>query len=198
MGRNGQHGGVVDLDWQRNSERDVVGYRVWRVSALGMTRTQICDDSGLSYTVKTSCTDTNPGGITLPPGVDDYEVAAVDYTDLKAGTGLRDGDKDGVNLAATSTRPDSPVLEVPTIVDGAPVLKWSTPAAAGVGQLPIRLYRIYRDGGTSLNDRYDVTVDASTTWTDANTGLFTSHKYWVTAVDTSNNESDPSNWVQSP
>ena len=59
-GRNVQHGGVVDLDWQRNSERDVVGYRVWRVSGLGFTRTQICDDAGLSYTVKTSCTDTSP------------------------------------------------------------------------------------------------------------------------------------------
>ena len=197
VGRNVQHGGVVDLDWQRNSERDVVGYRIWRVSALGLVRTQICDDPGLSYTIKTSCTDTNPSGFTLPAGIPDYEVAAVDYTDLKAGTGLRSGDKDGVNLAATSTRPDSPVLNVPTIVDGAPQMTWSTPAV-GAGQRPIRLYRIYRDGGTSLADRYDVTVNASTTWIDTNTGLSTSHKYWVTAVDTSNNESNPSNWVQSP
>jgi hypothetical protein len=41
-------------------------------------------------------------------------------------------------------------------------------------------------------------VNASTTWTDPSPGNTTSHKYWVTAVDSSNNESDPSNGVQSP
>ena len=196
-GKNVQHGGVVDLDWLRNKERDVVGYRVWRVSALGLTRTQICDDSGLSYTVKASCTDTSPGGFTLPIGVPDYEVAAVDYTDLKAGTGLRDGTKATINLASTSTRPTAPVVNVPTIVDGSPLLTWTAPTV-GVGQRPIRLYRIYRDGGTSLADRYDGTVDASTTWTDSDPGPSTAHRYWVTAVDSSNNESDPSNAVDSP
>jgi hypothetical protein len=196
-GKNVRHGGVVDLDWLRNKERDVVGYRVWRVSALGLTRTQICDDSGLSYTVKTSCTDTSPGGFTLPAGVPDYEVAAIDYTDLKAGTGLRDGTKAFINLPSTSTRPDAPVVNVPTIVDGSPLLTWTAPAV-GPGQRPIRLYRMYRDSGTSVADRYDVTVDASTTWTDSNPGLDTAHRYWVTAVDTSNNESNPSNAVDSP
>ncbi|MEO8095139.1 MAG: prepilin-type N-terminal cleavage/methylation domain-containing protein [Pseudolysinimonas sp.] len=196
-GKNLQSGGVVDLDWLRNKERDVVGYRVWRVNSLGFTRTQICNDSGLSYTVKTSCTDTSPGGVTLPAGIPDYEVAAVDYTDLKAGTGLRDGTKATINIASTSTRPVAPVVNVPTIVDGSPLLTWTAPAV-GAGQRPIRLYRIYRDSGTSLTDRYDVTVDASTRWTDANPGPSTAHRYWVTAVDTSNNESNPSNAVDSP
>ena len=68
----------------------------------------------------------------------------------------------------------------------------------GAGQRPIRLYRIYRDSGTSLTDRYDVTVDASTTWTDPKPGPATAHRYWVTAVDSSNNESNPSNAVDSP
>ena len=196
-GKNVQHGGVVDLDWLRNKERDVVGYRVWRVNALPFTRTQICNDSGLSYTVKTSCTDTSPGGFTLPVGIPDYEVAAVDYTDLKAGTGLRDGTKAPINLPSTSTRPGAPVVNVPTIVDGSPLLTWTAPAV-GPGQRPIRLYRIYRDSGTSLTDRYDVTVDASTTWTDPKPGPATAHRYWVTAVDSSNNESNPSNAVDSP
>lgn len=196
-GHNMRHGGVVDLDWARNQERDVVGYRIWRVQALDLTRTQICSDSGLTYTVKPSCTDTSPESLTLPAGTPDYEVAAVDYTDLKNGTGLRPGDTSGLNLATTSTQPDSPVLDVPTIVDGSPLLTWTAPAV-GAGQRPIRFYRIYRDGGTSLAFRYDVTVDASTTWTDPAPGSTTSHKYWVTAVDTSNNESDPSNQAQSP
>ena len=127
----GGAGGVVDLDWTGNLERDVVGYRIWRVNLLGLTRTQICDDGGLTYTVKTSCTDTNPELLTLPVGTPHYEIAAVDYTDLKNGTGLRNSpnavDKATVTLASTSTRPGSPVLAVPTIVDGSPKLTWSTP-----------------------------------------------------------------------
>jgi hypothetical protein len=190
-GRNVQFGNVVDLDWARNQERDIVGYRVWRVAADGISLTQICTDSGLTYTVKPSCTDTNPLWALLTPN---YKVAAVDYADLKNGTGLRPGDVSTVVLASAGTPPNSPSVNPPTILNGAPVLTWTAPP---VTQRAIRLYRIYRDTGTSLADRYDVTVNASTTWTDPAPGN-TSHKYWVTAVDTSNNESNPSNSVQSP
>jgi prepilin-type N-terminal cleavage/methylation domain-containing protein len=198
-GRNVQFGGVVDLDWKRNLENDVIGYRVWRVGLLG-ARTQICMDSGLDYTVKASCTDSTPNGLTLPAGTPNYVVAAIDRTDLKAASSsLRNGDESGVFLPAQSTRPDAPVVNTPTIIDGTPVLTWAAPAVnTGAGQRPIRLYRIYRDGGTTLADRYDVTVDASTTWTDPNPGTITSHRYWVSAVDDSNNESNPSNRVISP
>ena len=203
-GRNGQHsGGVVDVDWARNKERDVLGYRVYRVDVnlLGLivTRTPIvCDTSGLSYTVKTSCTDTNPVSLPRPSGTPDYEVRAVDYTDLKAGTGLREGDPSDVFLSAASTPPGKPVLAAPIpIVDNSPLLSWTAPAV-GSGQRPIRFYRIYRDSGTGLTGRYDVTVDASTTWTDPNPGSATAHRYWVSAVDDTNNESSPSNAVDSP
>jgi hypothetical protein len=129
-----------------------------------------------------------------------YVVVAIDRTDLKAASSsLRNGDESGVFLPAQSTRPDAPVVNTPTIIDGTPVLTWAAPAVnTGAGQRPIRLYRVYRDGGTSLADRYDVTVDASTTWTDPNPGSITSHRYWVSAVDDSNNESNPSNRVISP
>ena len=199
LGRNEQHGNVVDIDWSRNLERDVLGYRVWRVGLLG-ARTQICTDSGLDYTIKTSCTDTSPNGLALPVGTPNYVVVAVDRTDLKADAStIRDGDENGVFLPVQSTRPDAPVANIPTIVDGLPVVTWTAPSVnSGAGQRPIRLYRIYRDGGTSLADRYDVTVDASTTWTDPNPGNTTSHKYWVSAVDDRNNESNPSNAVISP
>ena len=196
-GRNAQHsGGVVDLDWARNKERDVLGYRVYRLGLLGLSRTLICNDAPLTYTVKTSCTDTNP--VSVPVGLHSYEVIAMDYTDLKAGSGLREGDDAKVLLAAASTRPNEPVLADPiTIVDGSPLLTWTTPAVA-TGQRPIRFYRIYRDSGTGLTGRYDVTVDASTKWTDPNPGNTTAHRYWVSAVDDTNNESSPSNAVDSP
>jgi prepilin-type N-terminal cleavage/methylation domain-containing protein len=199
LGRNEQHGDIVDLDWSRNPERDVIGYRVWRVGLLG-ARTQICTDSGLDYTVKASCVDRNPNGLVLPVGIPNYVVVAVDRTDLKAtSSAVRSGDENGGFLPAQSTRPDPPVANTPTIVDGLPVVTWTAPSVdAASGQRPIRFYRIYRDGGTSLNDRYDVTVDASTTWTDPNPGNSTVHKYWVSAVDDRNNESNPSNQVFSP
>jgi prepilin-type N-terminal cleavage/methylation domain-containing protein len=199
LGRNVQHGGIVDLDWRRNAERDVIGYRVYRVGLLG-GRTQICTDAGLDYTVKTSCADTNPNGLTLPAGMPDYVVVAVDRTDLAASTSpVRNGTEFEAFLPTQSTRPDEPVANTPTIVDGLPVVTWSAPSVnAASGQRPIRLYRIYRDGGTSLADRYDVTVDDSTTWTDPKPGSNTSHRYWVSAVDDRNNESNPSNAVVSP
>lgn len=192
-GRNLRDGGVVDLDWARNKERDVIGYRVWRVAADGIGLTQICQDGGLDYTVKTSCTDTSLLAALAPS----YQVAAVDYTNLKNGSGRRAGDVATVSIAPAGVRPDAPVLDNPTVVDGSAKLTWAAPSV-GPGQRPIRLYRIYRDGGTSIADRYDVTVDTSTTWTDPAPGNTTSHKYWVTAVDTSNNESVPSNGVISP
>jgi prepilin-type N-terminal cleavage/methylation domain-containing protein len=199
LGRNEQHGGVVDLDWSRNPERDVIGYRVWRVGLLG-ARTPICTDTGLDYTVRTSCADKTPNGLVLPVGIPNYVVAAVDRDDLKATSStVRKGDESGGFLPTQSTRPDPPVVSTPTIVDGLPVVTWTAPSVdSGAGQRPIRFYRIYRDGGTSLNDRYDVTVNASTTWTDPNPGNSTAHKYWVSAVDDRNNESDPSNQVFSP
>jgi prepilin-type N-terminal cleavage/methylation domain-containing protein len=196
-GTNLRFGKVVDLDWDPNQERDVVGYRVYRVQLLGLLRTQICTDTGLTYTVKTSCTDTSPEPLSLPVGTPNYEVAAVDYTDLRNGTSPRSGDKSSVVLASVSTAPGAPTVAVPTIVNGSPLLTWTAPAV-GPGQKAIRFYRIYRDGGTSLADRYDLTVNASTTWADPAPGNTTSHKYWVTAVDISNNESNPSNMVQSP
>ena len=199
LGRNEQHSGVVDLDWSRNAERDVLGYRVYRVGLLG-AETQICKDSGLDYTVLTSCVDSSPNGLTLPVGIPDYRVAAVDRQDLKASSStVRDGDKTDGFLPAQSKRPDPPVANTPTIVDGLPVVTWTAPTVdSASGQRPIRFYRIYRDGGTSLADRYDVTVNASTTWTDPNPGNSTAHKYWISAVDDRNNESNPSNEVVSP
>ena len=199
LGHNEQHGGIVDLDWSRNPERDVLGYRVYRVGLLG-ARTQICTDSGLSYTVLTSCVDKSPNGLTLPALMPNYVVVAVDRDDLKATlSDPRNGvEKDGF-LPAQSKRPDPPVANTPTIEENLPVVTWTPPTVdTASGQRPIRFYRIYRDGGTSLNDRYDVTVNANPKWTDPNPGNSTAHKYWISAVDDRNNESNPSNQVFSP
>ena len=63
---------------------------------------------------------------------------------------------------------------------------------------PIRFYRIYRDTGTSVADRYDETVTTARTTSIPNPGATTAHTYWVTAVDQNFNESAPSAPVVSP
>ena len=180
---------VVDMRWSRYEERDLQGYRVIRLS----DNKQICPATGdVQNTV--SCTDTNPpllGSI--------YRVYAVDCVDLKAAScNLRNGapsDTAAITLIA-GTAPDPPTGLTATVVDGKPTLTWTAPASVPNG--PIRFYRIYRDSGTGLSDRYDETVTADATYVDPSTGATTGHKYWVTAVDQNFNESAPSAPVTSP
>ena len=76
-----------------------------------------------------------------------------------------------------------------------PTLSWTPPVTAPNG---IRFYRVYRDSGTTVADRYDETVTADPNYVDPNPGSTTKHRYWVTAVDMSFNESAPSAYVDSP
>ena len=180
-----QGGAVVDLSWILNGERDIRGYQVYR---NGTTR--VCPSDGSDYTTARTCTDTNPG----TSGSVSYTVYAVDCESLAADTCVaRRGDPSApkiVNLSAGQP-PDAPGGVTATIVDGLPKLDWT-----GVGGA--KFYRIYRDGGTGLNGRYDTTITSSPTYTDPNPGRSTVHTYWVTTVDSSYNESQPSPPVTSP
>jgi prepilin-type N-terminal cleavage/methylation domain-containing protein len=181
---------VVDIHWSRYDERDLQGYVVYR-NADGK---QICPGAG-ALTDKVSCTDTDPLDLST------YSVYAADCKDLYAGT-----DCTNLGAAATtqafgkSTPPSASTLDKPTgltatVVDGKPTLTWTAPPAAPGD---ILLYRIYRDTGTGLADRYDETVTSATTYTDPNPGSTTAHTYWVTAVDTNFNEGPASDPVVSP
>jgi type II secretory pathway pseudopilin PulG len=176
---------VVDMRWNRYDERDLQGYRVTRMSDGAV----IC-----AATNGLSCTDTNP-----PVLGSVYKVEALDCVDLKASPCvIRDGD-DAFTVAILpigGTSPHPPTDLTASIVDGKPTLTWTAPANVSDG--PIRFYRIYRDTGTSVSERYDETVTSDPTYVDPDPGSTTSHKYWVTAVDQNFNESDPSAPVVSP
>jgi Tfp pilus assembly protein PilV len=180
---------VVDMRWDRYDERDLQGYRVERV----LDGAQICPATG-GFQNGLSCTDTDPpllGSI--------YRVYAVDCVDLKAPTcAPRDGAP--ANTATITLvggkAPDAPTGLTASVVDGKPTLSWTPPANVPDG--PIRFYRIYRDSGTSVADRYDETVTSDPGYVDPDPGSTTGHKYWVTAVDRYFNESDPSSPVVSP
>jgi type II secretory pathway pseudopilin PulG len=180
---------VVDMRWDRYDERDLQGYRVERVT----DGVQICPPTG-GVQNGLSCTDTDPpllGSV--------YRVYAVDCLDLKADTCEH---RDGVASSTLTipliagTAPDAPTGLTASVVDGKPTLSWTPPANVPVGS--IRFYRIYRDTGTDLADRYDETVDDDPSYVDPGPGSTTAHKYWVTAVDKYFNESDPSAPVVSP
>ena len=92
------------------------------------------------------------------------------------------------SIALTSgTAPDAPTGLTASVVDGKPTLSWTAPATVPNG--PIRFYRIYRDTGTNVSDRYDETVTNSPNYVDPKPGTTTNHRYWVTAVDQDFNES---------
>jgi prepilin-type N-terminal cleavage/methylation domain-containing protein len=181
---------VVDLRWSRYDERDLQGYVVKRNGV------QVCPTAGDPQQALSCSTPlSDPIGAT-------YDLYALDCQDLKQ----------RINCTRPSPTPSSvTVLKAPgddtpapsaptgltaTVVDGLPQLSWTAPSSVSAG--PIRFYRIYRDSGTQLGDRYDETITGATDYTDPNPGGTTAHKYWVTAVDQNFTESDPSAPVLSP
>ncbi len=168
----------VELEWDANRERDVLGYRVvWagpdRVAG-NLDDAQVCplpaDGSMLSAETRT-CADWSP-----PAGATTYFVVALDRDSANQ---LRAGDRRTLAVGAPSARPHSPIGLAVVTVAGHPVLSWLPSLLGGAS-----FYRIYRDGV-----RYDRTTAGSLTYTDGDPGGG-GHTYWVTAVDSTYNESD--------
>jgi hypothetical protein len=118
-----------------------------------------------------SCADLSP-----PVGATTYYIVAIDRDGDNA---LRVGDRRTLVIDAASTRPAPPGEVMVTTMNSQPALAWTAPSAGTVS-----FYRIYRDG-----TRYDRTSEATLAFTDASPGSG-GHQYWVTAVDSTFNESD--------
>ena len=164
----GRSGSLVELEWLANPERDVVGYRVFR---LGPDPATICDD-----TTRTTCQDTSPPNATTVT----YAVAALDRD--PAGN-LREGTRSTqISVVQGNQRPNAPTDLVATKADGTTTLSWQAPSPADpdAGDT-IAFYRIYRDG-QAFADRYDRTAPGELSYADGRAGD-TPHTYWVTAVD---------------
>jgi Tfp pilus assembly protein PilV len=186
-GHNTRAGDWVELEWNRNLERDVLGYRVlWagadKTFGAGGDDQQVCPaptSSSLLSPSADGCTHA-----AALPGTQKYEVVAVDRD---AANALRAGDATVLTVPAAGAPPASPLLLTSLTLDGQPRLTWVAPLLTDVA-----FYRIYRDGTqVGLADRYDRTSGALvTTYTDTDPGD-ASHRYWVTTVDSHYNESDP-------
>ncbi|MEA2156945.1 MAG: hypothetical protein QOE11_3085 [Solirubrobacteraceae bacterium] len=176
----------VDLQWTPNSERDILGYRVMWAGPDGTVAngddTQVCPSPSAGTmldTSATSCADLNP-----PSGSTTYYIVAVDRAPDNQ---LRDGDRRAIVISSAGGQPHAPTgpLTVQT-VDNQPKLSWNAPSSGSVS-----FYRIYRDGtAVGYADRYGRTSGTGTTFTD-DSPEEVAHRYWVTTVDSSFNESDP-------
>lgn len=176
---------LVELQWVRNTEPDVTGYRVYRRTASGDEVVPGCDEP--TKPTFTDCRDLNPPtGATI-----DYYVVALDQN---PSTGLpREGDK---SLILTATRATTKPNQAATLSavqdDDSVVLVWDDAPAFSPPYTgsPVIFYRVYRDG-TALSDRIARTgQEALTTYRDIG-GAAASHTYYVTAVDENFSESDP-------
>ncbi|MGH2944868.1 MAG: hypothetical protein ACRDPC_01105 [Solirubrobacteraceae bacterium] len=166
--------GTVEIEWTANSERDIIGYEVFREG----TATPIC--ALAVQKLDTICTDY------APPAADPLEYWVVAY-DKTPGTGApRAGDdSDRLVVVADNSQPFPPTnLDGTRDADGTVTLTWDRPSPedpdAGDS---IEFYRIYRDG-ILLANRYARWFDTgpSPEWQDTQTAGVT-HSYWVTAVD---------------
>lgn len=173
----GRNGSVVEVEWQSNPERDVIGYRVYRTHSGGGT-VQVCPATAGDFTSATHCQDTTPPAVPLL----EYHVVALDRR--PGDNAPREGaPSPQVQVTQTNTPPSAPTNLQASTSAGNTVLLWSAPSVPDPDPGDsIQFYRIYRDGSTYA-DRYDRTGSGSeVSYTDTATGGV-SHTYWVTAVD---------------
>jgi hypothetical protein len=164
----------VEIEWDANTERDIIGYDVRRSDG-----TVVCPLS--TQQLKTFCTDTSP-----PSGaLISYWVRAYDKA---PGTGAPRAGADSAQLDVTNTNnaPFPPIITSYSRTNNVTTIRWSRPSPADLDEPSgdgIAFYRIYRDG-TAITDRYERWYDSasSITWQDTQTGG-TTHTYYVTAVD---------------
>jgi prepilin-type N-terminal cleavage/methylation domain-containing protein len=165
--------GTVEIEWTANTERDIVGYEVYRAG----TATPIC--ALATQKLDTLCIDTSP------PATSPLQYTVYAYDKDPSGA-LRKGDPSDPLVVTTGDNPPyAPTnLSATRAADGTVTLTWKRPSPqdpdAGDS---VAFYRIYRDGQT-LSDQYarSFATSNNVTWKDAATAG-TTHTYWVTAVD---------------
>jgi|GEM_PF-1246959 len=174
---------VIELQWQANSERNVIGYRVYGPSGLICPRNSAGEPSLTTLSLSLSCIDLHPPAYNASNVA--YEVRALYHPASKLSPEEVNEKEVEQGPAAVlkvpsgePTAPSAPASVTATKnEDGSVTLTW--PKVEGA-----EFYRIYR-GSTEYTSRYGTASEASFTDTDATTA----HTYWVTAVSSSLTES---------
>jgi hypothetical protein len=170
----------TEFEWFPNPERDVSGYRVYRmVGSAPATSDELACETSVDDETPTSCMwPSAPGG--------DQRYYVVAIAPARIGTGVEESARPaaaGTLLVTANQRPDAPtnVREDLSVDDGGAItIKWNT---SNDPDGTIRYYRIYRDDSSEPVDRVARTGSGSQdSWTDRD-GATGMHRYWVTAVD---------------
>jgi Tfp pilus assembly protein PilV len=168
---------AVELEWSANTERNVIGYRIYN-----QNNALVCPGALTTLSVSLSCVDLSPLSTT----------AALKYTAYAVYRKF-DGTL-GQGAAATFTTATGPPIAPNAVaelkakkeIDGSVHLEWP---AVTKGQT-VTFYRVYR-GSTDYTSRYaavQATGASPVTYTDSN--ATEEHKYWVTAVTANLTESE--------
>lgn len=181
---------IVEIQWARNTEPDVTGYRVYR--AAGDVLVPGCDFT--TDPTQTECRDLNPpAGATI-----DYYVVALDQ-DPSSGSPRQGAPSATLTAVRAATKPSQPPTLTAIPDDDSVVLTWGAspvPASPYTGS-DVIFYRVYRDG-TAIGDRIARTsLDSLLSYRD-NGAAAGGHQYYVTAVDENFSESAPLGPVSLP
>ena len=191
-GRNGSMG--LEFEWSASPDRDITGYRVYRMLGSAPTTADTLTCSTLvSDALPTSCTTADSGS-----GDRRYYVVAVAPT-CCGGSGQEESVRPSAAqtvLVTSNVAPNPPQLLTGVRANGVVTLTWQPPQAPAAGEDgdTLRLYRIYRDG-QGIGSRYGRAAADAVSYVDAEPGSG-SHKYWVTSVDSHMAESTPAGEVQ--
>jgi hypothetical protein len=182
---------IVEIQWARNLEPDVTGYRVYR--EIGSADLLVCD-----FTLQPTATDCQDVSPLASLGPLEYYVVAYDK-DPFTGNPRAGTPSTRLNPVRATTKPNQPP-SLTAMVDGdTVVLDWDDAPAASptyTGSNVI-FYRVYR-GGTALGDRIARTSqDNPTSFRDVGEAG-QGHEYWISAVDENFSESAPLGPVSEP
>jgi len=170
---------AVELQWEANSERNVIGYRVY--NPLGVvTAGLICPQSSSVLSTALSCIELKTA-YEPKPGLT-YSLAAL-YRNAEGK--VEEGAKASFTLAFPAPEPPKEPKNLKSVknANGSVTLTWEAPKEG----TPVAFYRIYR-GSTDYTSRYD-TASATEKPSYTDSDAVTTHTYWVTAVSSTLTES---------
>jgi type II secretory pathway pseudopilin PulG len=169
---------VVELQWQPNTERNVIGYRVYDPE-----KELVCPKEEATLSLESSCIDflSSPKSPKIANANLTYSVVALyrpAVGETLSNTSVSQGPAGTFPLSKTPLTPLA-ITEIEAekgaSTEGAVKLDWTQPEGAP----KVAFYRIYR-GSKNYTGRYATVSSATKTFLD--THAETEHEYWVTAV----------------
>lgn len=176
-------GHTVDLSWSPNTELDVVGYNVFRSYDKGITWIQM-NTTGVIAAASYTVTNATDGQSVL------YSVTALDEM------GFESPRSQAVECTSTTRDTIAPDqvkgVAIKPNSKGILVLSWTENT-----DMDLKNYKVYRSysGAVGTFEVLNSPVKGTSSYTPADLVPSNTYFFYVTAVDTSGNESIPSNVV---